>query len=202
MLGGLGIRSDHIHFLGSVHQLADGQLQRNLDAAYRVVSDFCSRLEHVEAVYMPAWEGGHHDHDSCHVLAFLAARRFFPAAQIWQFPMYHGLHRKIGVNVFAPLAENGQPVIRKLPLAERWTDFLSFRHYPSQFWTWIRMLPFVGMYYLRSGEEQLQPVSRERMGCRPHAGELFYERLYGVTYEEVRSEVDRLLRARDESDAS
>jgi LmbE family N-acetylglucosaminyl deacetylase len=64
----------------------DQQLYRALPAAIDAVSDLVRRTQ-PDAVLVPAYEGGHPDHDSCSFLGALLRRRF--GLSVWEMPLYH-----------------------------------------------------------------------------------------------------------------
>jgi LmbE family N-acetylglucosaminyl deacetylase len=65
---------------------ADQLLYCALDAAFRAVSDIVQQYK-PDAVLVPAYEGGHPDHDSCSFLGSLLGRRL--ELRVWEMPLYH-----------------------------------------------------------------------------------------------------------------
>jgi hypothetical protein len=51
--------------------------------------------------------------------------------------------------------------------------------------TWLGLFPFVAFHYLVNGKQQLQPVSLERISCRPHEDALYYEKRGFFTWEKM-----------------
>jgi hypothetical protein len=63
-----------------------------------------------------------------------------------------------------------------VPWRARWRHLRHCLSYPSQRTTWLGLFPFVLLHYAIRGEQQLQPVTLARIGQRPHAGRLYYEK--------------------------
>lgn len=186
VLARLGVDAREVRFAGQELGIGDARLPLQLDAAARWIGDWLDGFGAIEAIHAPAWEGGHHDHDALHALTVLLAARRGLLARTWQFSLYQasGLPGPL-FRVLAPLAENG-PATR-LPIA--WGARLRYlRHclsYPSQRTTWIGLFPFVALHYLLRGVEQLQPVAPRRLGERPHAGALYYEKRRFFSWERM-----------------
>ena len=67
-------------------KLVDQELFRNLDTAYRLLSEITARRMST-AILTLAYEGGHPDHDSCSFLAAQLAKR--ASVPCWEAPLYH-----------------------------------------------------------------------------------------------------------------
>jgi len=99
-----------------------------------------------------------------------------------------------------PLAENG-PVTRVPLSAAEWAGWMAqVRFFPSQIPVWSTLWPAMFWTYARRGfgYQRLDPA---RLDERPHAGGLYYERTFGVSYAEVRAAADAFRRARDQARA-
>jgi LmbE family N-acetylglucosaminyl deacetylase len=169
----------------------DGGVHRALPAAYGALQLALQEVA-VDRLIVPAWEGGHMDHDMCALMAVrLAQARGGPPVD--QFSLYNG-PRLPGplLRGCAPLPQNG-PVTR-VPLTgaqlRRWMT--DVRHFPSQYFAWSGIWPAMFAGYARRGfgHQRLDPG---RVEARPHAGPLFYERMFGVPYDEVRAAADAAL---------
>ena len=186
VLARLGVDAHEVRFAGQELGIGDARLPLQLDAAARWIDAWIGGFAAIEAIYAPAWEGGHHDHDALHALTVLLAARRGLAPRTWQFSLYQarGLPGPL-FRVLAPLPENGPA--DALPLA--WRARLRYlRHclsYPSQRTTWIGLFPFVALHYLLRGVEQVQPVAPRRVGERPHAGPLYYEKRRFFTWDRM-----------------
>ncbi|MGV8862691.1 MAG: PIG-L deacetylase family protein [Pseudomonas sp.] len=172
----LGVAADDIFFIGRKLSITDGQMHHHVGVFVDWLDCFLNDHPTVQACFVPAWEGGHPDHDLLHaiVVELLAARANSPT--VWQYPLYNG--RNCSGPFFralSPLPENGP--IERQPIA--WRD--RFRYirlclsYPSQWRSWIGLFPFVGGHYLFHGVQSLQGVNRQRLEQPPHQGPLYYE---------------------------
>jgi hypothetical protein len=66
------------------------------------------------------------------------------------------------------------------------------RAFPSQLYAWSGIWPAMFAGLLRRGF-CWQTLAAERVMARPHAGPLFYERMFKVGYAEVRQALDGAL---------
>jgi LmbE family N-acetylglucosaminyl deacetylase len=184
VLGAIGIPPDSITFLGTSEGLRDGHLHevmlRARDALLRSLGS-----TPVAAVYVPAWEGGHHDHDSTHAIG-LQVGHSLGVSEVFQYPLYNGATtRGPWFSILRPLPANG-PVDQArftLSAAVRYIGWcLSYR---TQWRTWMGLLPFVVWRLLLGRSMPLQPCRMERLEERPHPGPLYYERRFGIPFQDV-----------------
>lgn len=186
VLAKLGVRAQDVFFAGEALSIADATLPAHLDRASSWIQDWFSQYPCIQSVYVPAWEGGHHDHDALHAITAIVAQRKSVVHLMRQFPLYNG-YRCGGplFRVLLPLQSNGVAQTRKIS----WRNRSRFLHlclcYPSQIKTWFGLFPFVLMHYLRRGTQTVQPVSYERIHHRPHSGPLYYERRNFFTWEKM-----------------
>ncbi len=189
----LGVPAENVFFAGDDLGVRDGQLLNHLDAVGDWLEEFMTAQQPICSIYLPAWEGGHHDHDATHALGVLIAHKLGLLNVTRQFPLYNGygcggpLFR-----VFLPLPDNGAATNITLRWDER-TRFLRYcLLYPSQFITWVGLLPFVFLHYVFWGTQVTQPVSVARISERPHDGALYYERRKFCTYTILAGKVSSL----------
>lgn len=172
----LGIPANDILFIGRQLAIEDGLLHLSVDVLADWLNAFLSAHPAIEACFVPAWEGGHPDHDVLHAVAvrLLAARDSL--AMVRQYSLYNGRGCPwLLFRVMSPLPENG-PVEKR---AIAWRDRLRYIRlclgYPSQWRTWVGLFPLVCLHYLFSSAEQLQRVNSARLSMPPHLGRLYYE---------------------------
>ena len=67
-------------------ELRDQELFKSLSPAYKAITRVVDRLG-PDAVLVPAYEGGHPDHDACSFLGFLLKKRL--GMEVWEMPLYH-----------------------------------------------------------------------------------------------------------------
>lgn len=181
-----GVKEPDVSFAGQALSIPDGQLHGQLDAAARWIDAWLTGFPNITTIYVPAWEGGHHDHDALHAIVVLVAQMRGLLGQVRQFSLYNG-YECVGqfFKVLTPLSLNGKP--ERTPIA--WRDRLRFLayclSYSSQAKAWLGLFPFVLLHYLTRGEQVLQSVSLERIRQRPHAGALYYESRRFFTWEQM-----------------
>jgi len=175
VLSRLGVCAEDVSFAGEDLNIVDGHLQWHLaavaDWVYRAVVDHAPLH-----IWIPAWEGGHPDHDALHaVVVELAAIHGF-LGRVQQFPLYNGWRCKGPLfRVLQALPENGVVYAVRLPWSARWRYLRNCLAYPTQLKTWVGLFPFVLTLMLFKGVQQVQGVTRERLVQRPHSGRLYYE---------------------------
>ena len=182
VLGAIGIGRDAVTFLGDGRRIGDGELVQNLGTAIETFARWMAQAGDCARIYVPDWEGGHPDHDAAHI-AVLTYAVEHPGTDVWSFSIYHAYR--------CP-----RPWFKSLS-ALPWRRQRSVKHafgkgirlamlcwkYPSQRRTWVGLFP--GAFCARAlrREEYLGLCQPERVAERPHAGELLYERMFGITYE-------------------
>jgi LmbE family N-acetylglucosaminyl deacetylase len=173
----LGVARDDIAFAGAQLDIGDARLPQHLAEAEAWLGGWLGRFPAIDALYVPAWEGGHHDHDALHALVVRLAERHGLLARTFQFALYHGW-RCPGpwFRVLSPLPHNGVALCWRIPLRARWQFLRLCLSYPSQRGSWTGLFPFVLLHYLLRGQQTLQPVAPARLAERPHAGRLYYEK--------------------------
>lgn len=189
----LGVAKDDIMFIGQELGIADGLLHTRVEALARWLDAFVASLPGIESCYVPAWEGGHPDHDLLHAITL-----HLPVMQsrldiVRQFSLYQGegyggpLFR-----VLSPLHGNG--AVERQPVG--WLDRLRYLRfclaYPSQWRSWVGLFPFVCWHYLFDGAQQLQRVDGKRLTTKPHTGSLYYERRAFLDWPTLRAAIDRV----------
>jgi LmbE family N-acetylglucosaminyl deacetylase len=169
----IGVDLSRVQFIG----FPDGSLIDHLDGALEAVE----RVKDVHTVYCLAWEGGHHDHDASHLVAVAFAMR--RGAECFEMPLYHG--RGTPGPFFRALSPLGDGwSARRITAREGLDAALLCRFHPSQRRTWLGLMPegFVRLVLRR--REWTRRANVDRLRAKPHAGRLFYERRFGVTWEE------------------
>lgn len=178
VLAQLGVAAADIAFGGLEAGIGDGRLPQRLAAAGAWLDHWLARFETVDSLHAPAWEGGHHDHDALHVLAVTAAARRGWLERTWQYPLYQGagVPGSRLLRVMTPLPANGPVSLSPIDWPARLRFLRYCLAYPSQRKVWAWLFPYVLAHYLLHGVQALQPVSPRRIGERPHAGPLYYEK--------------------------
>jgi LmbE family N-acetylglucosaminyl deacetylase len=185
-----GIAASAVVPLGLGGGVFDQSLHRGIDALFpRLEQAVLQAAAAPTRLVVPAWEGGHMDHDACAFMGVRLAARL-GGAPVRQFTLYNG--PGLGgpfLRGGAPLAENG-PLSRIALSPGEWLRWMTaVRAFPSQVYAWSGIWPamFAGMARRGFAWQTLEPW---RVSARPHAGPLFYERMFKVAYEEVRAGLD------------
>jgi len=182
----LGIKEKDIFFAGNMLTIPDAELPEYMNLASDWIKEWFKSIPIIEAIYIPAWEGGHQDHDALHAITVAIAHKMGILNCVWQFSLYNA-YRCVGTlfRVFLPLPLNGK--VENTRILWKWRfQFLRYcLSYPSQLMTWVGLFPFVALHYLTSGVQMLQPVSYDRIRERPHDGALYYERRGFYTWEKM-----------------
>ena len=177
----LGVDLARVHFPGSEERIPDGALHVHLERALELLEQRIS--EPVDEVWCLAWEGGHQDHDSSHLVAVaFATKRGVPA---FELPLYQG-HRLRGplFQTLAPLRVGAPWSGRRIRIREGLSALALCRFYRSQRRTWLGLLPTAIARMLLGQREWTRRADLARLQSKPHEGMLFYERRFGVTWDE------------------
>lgn len=183
VLARLGVDLANVHFIGSEHHIPDGALVAHLDQALALLE---SRItDDVDEVWCLSWEGGHHDHDASHLVAVAFAQKRGLADRVFELPLYQGYKRR------GPLFQTLKPLPvgrpwsgRRITLREGLRIAALCRFYTSQRKTWIGLLPTALVRLLLGQREWSRPVDVARLDEKPHEGMLFYERRFGVRWDD------------------
>jgi LmbE family N-acetylglucosaminyl deacetylase len=191
VLSQLGVLSEGVVFAGGVMSIGGGELPHRLEEAGGWLRRWLGSFIDIDSIHVPAWEGGHHDHDALHALAVRIASELNVLNRVWQFSLYHGKGCIYPFfKVLTPLHENGVVAATRIPWSVRGRYLRFCLSYPAQYKTWIGLFPFVLLHYLRRGMQELQPVSVQRLAERPHPGLLYYEHRKFFTWPSMRACLD------------
>lgn len=151
---------------------------RGLKTAYaqarQAVADALSRL-HPDALWAPAYEGGHQDHD---VASFLAAT-FRRQIEVFEAPLYNFAGGRVNSQRFIDPShdEDAATTILFLTPAERELKQRQLAAYGSE---------RGNLDYVRVEQEALRPQSVYDYSRPPHAGPAFYQRFQWVPFRHPR----------------
>jgi len=180
VLAGLGVPTEATHFLGAEQSIADGHLHEQLGRALESVSPLAASLGSFE-ILMPAWEGGHQDHDATHLVGLALAARH--AIDAWEFSLYHG-EGTVGsfFRVLSPISRPGQTESLGLGWRERLACIRRCLSYRSQWKSFVGLLPFYAVRMLERHAFKRRKAEFSLTAHPPHAGQLLYERRSGPTW--------------------
>jgi LmbE family N-acetylglucosaminyl deacetylase len=187
----LGVSERHVHFLGSELSIPDGGLVDHMRIAYEAVRQ--RLVGPGTRIYTTAWEGGHQDHDACHAIAVRLGLQD-GNGEVYQFPLYNAMDMTGPLfKVMSPLKQNGSIDSRALTWRERFAFLRNAFGYPSQWKTWLGLLPFAASRVLAEGKVVRQPAHVDRLAARPHEGPLLYEKRGKAQFEAVSRRIEAFL---------
>ena len=185
VLRDLGVPSTAVLMIGERASVPDGKLHLHVESAWQALERSLAGRR-VARVFMPAWEGGHQDHDVTHLVGLRVAARHGVLDQSRQFPLYHGAGL-VGplFRTFSPLPENGP--VHRLPVSR--SECLKYStwllRYRSQIKSIAGLLIPATFGLTWKGGYLTQPVDVARTSARPHPGALLYERRVLLSFEEL-----------------
>lgn len=184
----LGVQAIDVIFAGQALSIPDGGLPDHLQVAGDWIENRLANCQPLAAIYLPAWEGGHHDHDALHAIGAMGASKAGLLAIVRQFSLYHGCgSRGLLFRVLLPLSANGAFQVSRVSWSDRFRFLRYCLSYPSQTGSWLGLFPFVLLHFVFQGTQSVQPVSLLRIRQRPHNGPLYYERRHFYTWEKMNS---------------
>lgn len=190
VLASLGVVQERVSFPGIEYAWQDGHLHAHYADCCRWLAALMDTLEPLGCVYLPAWEGGHPDHDTVHAAAVTVLRQRPRPLPVWQFPLYNGYRcRGPLFRTMLPLPGNGPVVRMPMPLGLRLFYTRLCLRYPSQWKTWLGLFLPVALRYMLTGVQQMQAVPLRRRS-RPHPGRLYYERRAFCTWETLKAALE------------
>lgn len=173
-------------FVGLEAALPDGELHLHMNAAIdalgRCLADHAGPI----VCFVPAWEGGHQDHDAVHVLG-RCIRRSRVNVTLIQYPLYHG-EGLVGpfFRVMSPVSKMSEAFSVKLSWREAIGVLRSCARYRSQWMTFIGLAPAIAWKLLVTQRSiKFFRVRTDDPCLRPHVGRLLYERRTNRTWEEI-----------------
>jgi LmbE family N-acetylglucosaminyl deacetylase len=184
-----GIAGSAILPLGLASGVFDQSLHLGAGLMFPRLAQAVAEAGGASRLVVPAWEGGHMDHDACAFMAVRLAEQL-GGPPIRQFTLYNG------PGLAGPLLRGGAPLKENGPSTPvhltpgQWARWMAgVRAFPSQAYAWSGIWPamFAGMARRGFAWQALQPG---RVQARPHAGPLFYERMFKIGYAEVRAALD------------
>ncbi|MBL8703376.1 MAG: PIG-L family deacetylase [Rhodospirillales bacterium] len=140
------------------------QLKSHLAATRAALLDIVER-EHVDTIWVPAYEGAHQDHDAANFLAWTLRDR----ADVWEFAEYTNQGGRARSQEFPCAA--GNEVALALTPAEVSAKRAALAAYPSE---------QGNLKHIEAGREVFRPLAGYDYAKPPHPGVLFYQRFQWV----------------------
>jgi hypothetical protein len=111
-------------------------------------------------------------------------------ASTYQFPIYRRSDsRFIYFKLFDLLDKKNQVLLRKIPVLKRIKYMYFLFHYPSQWRTWLGLLPFYFLHYVINGNQIIQKINPMSYKKKPHNGLLLYEFRDFFKYSTLKKEI-------------
>lgn len=142
------------------------ELKRHLAESLRWLREEAESAR-ADLLWVPAYEGGHPDHDVANFLASKLADEY----EVWEFSEYHFAKGRVSGQTF--VRPNGSEALLSLDGAERARKRRLLDVYASE----RRNLGYVGLE-----QECFRPLAAYDYGERPHPGKCFYERFHWVPF--------------------
>lgn len=195
-LARLGVAPSRVVFLADGGgRLPSHVLHQSLDRALRMVLGWIAATGvSPNRIFVPDWEGGHHDHDAAHLVALAVGREF--RVPVFAYSMYNAWRRPKGFFRVASFVPDDAPVLaRRLSFREALQAATFVLAYPSQRRTWLGLGPGFAWRMLVRRTERIRSAGTQRVLRRPHAGALLYETMFSVPSDEVLAVSEPLRRA-------
>lgn len=177
-----GVRNEDIVPLGTRLGVRDGTSFRSINQLWEGLADVVKGRS-FSRIYVPAWEGGHADHDAAHLLAIALARS--SGAEVFEFSLYHGFQSRGPLfRCMSLIPADGEVLVDKLTLREALGWACLARRYPSQRRAFLGLLPFCLPQILGRRSLAVRRVTHRNYRTVPHSGDLFYHRRFKVAFDE------------------
>lgn len=150
------------------------RLKSHLAEALAVIEQACD-AHGIEALWAPAWEGGHQDHDVTNFLAAQLTRRL----PVTEFAEYHTAGGAITSQRF--IATQGGERVLPLTASEQALKRKALALYRSE---------RANLTHVRCDVESLRPLARYDYAAPPHPGRLFWTRFQWVPFRHPRIDFD------------
>lgn len=192
-LGDIGLAPECLLPIGAELQVRDGfshlKIGHLWDALRRITDG-----ARISSIFTLAWDGGHVDHDTAHLLAVALGK--VHSCEVVEFPAYHR-HKTVGpfVRCMSLLPGPGEISATRVSFNDALKWAASCRHYKSQRRTFMALLPFCLPQILgrRALETRRVPPDRNYL-AQPHAGELLYETRFKVPRQEFLAATQAFIR--------
>lgn len=179
----MGIRPEDVLLTGLDAGIFDGELTGKVEPALKSVTAAVQNVA-IDRILVPAWEGGHPDHDAAHLVGVALARGRRPGGGLYEYPTYNGRGLPWHFGRVMEFPDGGADVQRsRISLREGWWAIKCGLSYRSQRRTFVWILPGAMNKYLLARRSLLRRVPADRDYRQPpHAGKLFYERRSSLTF--------------------
>ncbi len=190
----LGVDAAGVAMLGDASgRIADGDLASHVPEGIALVDAWLAAHRFSpQRIYAPSYEGGHPDHDAAHLVAADVAVRHGVLHDAWHFSLYHAYRTRKPFFATMRQLPSPRPSRRaRTSLRDRWALTMLCWRYRSQRRTWLGLFPGALLERVILARERVVQFDAGRLSQRPHDGELLYERLFGLRYDEFAARTRR-----------
>ena len=145
------------YFFQNIHTRT---LKEKISETYNKIKKII-QLKKIDTIFCPAYEGGHQDHD---VSNFICSK-LSNLCDIYEFPEYNYLKKKINCNTFITKKKNEKTL--KLSEEEKLFKKKCLQIYQSE---------KKNLNYIKINSESYRPIQQYDYSKPPHPGVLFYRR--------------------------
>lgn len=186
VLAKLGIPASQVEFLGGTEGISDGKAPEEIIKIYEVLTKRLDKLGSSD-LYIPAWEGGHQDHDALHAAGVLAAHRNKNEFRITAYPLYNsnGLPSVLFNFGLPPLNCTTNDRV-EFPFLSGLRYLFLTTLYRTQFGSLIFLAPLIAYNFVIRRSIHLGVVGTiDHLSEKPHKGALLYEKRKKYTWSEL-----------------
>ena len=180
----IGVNSANIFPVGTELNVLDGESYRFMNQIYEKLLNILSFK--IEKIFVPAWEGGHLDHDVAQIIGMeIFKQKEIPS--IIEYPLYNGF-QCIGpfFRVMNLIPRKNEEILSlKLSYREILQIFLTVFNYKSQWKTFLGLFPFIILKLLVFKKYNFRRNCVYDYGKPPHSGPLFYEKRFGASFNDL-----------------
>ncbi len=195
VLAGLGVAEERIADLGRQQGIFDGELMNKAGAGL-VALTACYGERRFARIYLMGWEGGHPDHDASHMIGAAFAADTQSGIRLLEFPAYNACGTPPGLFSSMLLVPRAGRVLQRVLTQREAEEYRQLTDaYASQQQVFktlagsIDWALFTRKSYLY---RELDP--KPDYTARPHAGRLFYEDKFKLSFETFRDRTSALRR--------
>ena len=189
-----GFLAGNIYFIGEMASATDGELYMCLNLVDSLLNAFLVRLG-IKSIISVSYEGGHHDHDACFILAHSNAVKL--SSEIFSYPLYNSantLFFRVMDDAMIQSYTMSSAIKLRYSMNEVFSFLKSVFIYKSQWRTFLGLLPGLVRNVILRRNFTLRKVEAFDWRTRAHSGELFYERRFKISYSEVSMAFENFLK--------
>lgn len=176
VLKSLGINSKDVYFIGHDLGVKDATVYRNLKVLYSSLKETLGGFQRdIVRIYVPAYEGGHHDHDATNFLVRTWLMSSRSNAELFQYYLYNDYGCK-----YLPYKINN-PVEAvsyccNFSLAQGLKTLVATFCYRSQWLTFLGLMPYIIYNYIFLRRLLFTVVDKTNQKCIDYNFLPFYEK--------------------------